>query len=88
LPPPPADALSITGSPILRALSSAASADGKPRPVGPLSPGTTGTSAAIILARARVLSPIASIALPGGPMKITPAASHARAKSAFSERKP
>ena len=55
---------------------------------GPLSPGTTGTPAAIIFSRARVLSPMASMASAGGPMKMTPAASQARANSAFSERKP
>ena len=71
--------------------SSAASAEGKPRPPwdDPLSPGTTGTPARHhLLARARVLSPMASMASAGGPMKMTPAASQARANSAFSERKP
>ena len=39
-------------------------------------------------ARARPLSPIASIASAGGPMKTSPASAKARAKAAFSERKP
>ncbi len=51
-------------------------------------PGTIGTPAACISSRARVFEPIASIALAGGPMKTIPASSHARAKAAFSARKP
>ena len=42
-------------------------------------PGTIGTPASCISSRARVLEPIASIALAGGPMKTMPASSHARA---------
>ncbi len=51
-------------------------------------PGTTGTPALIMLRRAIVFSPIASIALAGGPMKVMPAFSHARTNFAFSDRKP
>ena len=54
----------------------------------PLSPGTTGTPAACISARAAVLPPMARIADGGGPMNVAPAAATASAKSAFSDRKP
>jgi hypothetical protein len=55
---------------------------------GSVVPGTIGTSACAISSRARVLEPIASIASAGGPMNVIPAFSHARAKAAFSARKP
>jgi hypothetical protein len=55
---------------------------------GSVVPGTIGTPASRISSRARVLEPIASIALAGGPMKTTPASTHACAKPAFSARKP
>ena len=51
-------------------------------------PGTIGTPAALIIARAFVFDPIASIAAAGGPTKTMPAFSHALAKGAFSARKP
>ena len=51
-------------------------------------PGTIGTPASRISSRALVFEPIASIALAGGPMKTIPASSQARAKAAFSARKP
>ena len=51
-------------------------------------PGTIGTPAAAISSRARVLEPIASMASGEGPMKTMPASRHARAKAAFSARKP
>ena len=41
-----------------------------------------------MISRARVFEPIASIASGGGPMKTIPASAQARAKSAFSARKP
>jgi hypothetical protein len=44
--------------------------------------------AARISSRARVSEPIASIASAGGPMNTRFAFSHARAKAAFSARKP
>ena len=47
-----------------------------------------GTPAAFIRSRASVFEPIASIASGGGPIQVRPAASTARAKSAFSARKP
>ena len=49
---------------------------------------TSGTPAASISALAADLLPMASMALAGGPRKINPASSMARAKPAFSERKP
>ena len=55
---------------------------------GPSLPGTTGTPAAATVALARILSPIASIAAAGGPMKTSPASAQARAKAAFSDRNP
>ena len=84
LPPPPPAAFSITGKPIFAAKVFASSTFAK----GAVVPGTTGTPAFIMFARAVVFSPIASIALAGGPMKVTPAFSHARTNFAFSERKP
>jgi hypothetical protein len=55
---------------------------------GSVAPGATGTPAAAIRLRALILSPIAVIASAPGPTQIRPLASTARAKSAFSERKP
>ena len=56
---------------------------------GSVVPGTTGTPAACISCRrAPILEPIASIASGGGPMNTRPAAAQARAKAAFSARKP
>ena len=55
---------------------------------GSVVPGTIGTPAAAMSSRARVLEPIASMAEAGGPMKTMPASSRARAKGAFSARKP
>jgi hypothetical protein len=55
---------------------------------GPVVPGTIGTPASAISSRARVLEPIASIAVDGGPMKVIPRSSSAAAKAAFSARKP
>ena len=51
-------------------------------------PGTIGTPAAAIRRRAPIFEPIASIASGGGPIQTSPAAATARAKSAFSARKP
>jgi hypothetical protein len=41
-----------------------------------------------MISRARVFEPIESIASGGGPMKTIPASAQARAKGAFSARKP
>ena len=51
-------------------------------------PGETGTPACSIRFRARILSPICSIAAGSGPTQVRPAAMTWRAKSAFSARKP
>ena len=83
-PPPPPTALSATGKPVCFAIFAAAFASG----AGPSLPGMTGTPALIIVARARILSPAAAIDSAVGPMKTSPASSTARAKSAFSLRKP
>ena len=51
-------------------------------------PGSTGTPAASARARARALSPIASINSGVGPTQVSPASATARAKPSFSARKP
>jgi hypothetical protein len=53
-----------------------------------VAPGTIGTPAACIAVRASVFEPISAIAELGGPIQTMPACSHARAKAAFSARKP
>jgi hypothetical protein len=84
LPPPPADGLMRTGNHFsFRLLISSSSGI----PAAP-APGTTGTPAAPTVDLAAILSPIASIAPGGGPMKVRPVSAQARAKAAFSERKP
>ncbi len=79
LPPPPALGLSSTGAPSSRAASASS---------GSAAPGTTGTPAAFTVSLARILSPIREIASADGPMKTSPASAQARAKPAFSARKP
>jgi hypothetical protein len=51
-------------------------------------PGTIGTPACSITARARCFEPIAKIALAGGPTNVMPAAVQRSANSAFSDKKP
>ena len=82
LPPPPLDALSITGKPIFSAAATASSV------VSHVAPGTMGTPAALMRARAAVLLPICRIALAGGPMKAMPAFSHASGSAGFSLKNP
>ena len=53
-----------------------------------MKPGTVETLAAIASFLLVILSPIASIAPEGGPMKTTPSASSAAAKARFSLRNP
>lgn len=84
LPPPPALGFRSTGTPISRA---AAISSASVRPL-PEEPGTTGTPAAFTVSLARILSPIREIASADGPMKTSPASAQARAKAAFSARKP
>ncbi len=55
---------------------------------GSVVPGMTGTPAACINRRAVTFEPIASIASGGGPIQTRLASSTARAKLAFSARKP
>ena len=74
----------MIGYPIDAATSLASSME----PSGDVVPGTIGTPAAAMILRDSVLLPIASIDEGGGPIQTRPAAITARAKSAFSERKP
>ncbi len=74
-PPPPAAAFSSRGR---SAAVAAAGSTGASR----------GTSAAAISSLALVLEAISSMALTGGPTQTSPASCTARAKPAFSERKP
>ncbi len=82
-PPPPADALMITGRPISSTAVSAWSSVSS-RPV----PGKIGTPALTIAARAEILPPIRRISAGVGPMKRSLQRSHISANSAFSDRKP
>ena len=83
-PPPPKAALMATGQPCSspKAMISAGSGSGS------LRPGTPATPARSAASRALILSPIISIASGGGPMNVAPAAATARAKAAFSAKKP
>ena len=57
--------------------------------IGSSVPGTPSTSAAVAAWRDEILSPMTSMASGGGPIQATPSMSlMARAKSAFSEKKP
>ena len=51
-------------------------------------PGTPATSARWAASRELILSPMISMASGGGPIQTSPASVTARAKSAFSEKKP
>ena len=73
-PPPPADALTSTGKSVIWS--------------GSVQVGSIGTPASASSAFASILSPIAAIALAGGPTQVSPASITAAAKSAFSARKP
>ena len=84
LPPPPAEGLISSGKPTRSASAVICSSVS----VGSWMPGTTGTSYAATVSFARILSAIASSEATGGPTNTMPAASSARAKSAFSDRKP
>ncbi len=84
LPPPPAAAFSNTGNPTARAAAAMEVGDWSDG----VSPGTTGTPAAIIVARAAVLDPMLLITAAGGPTNVKPACAQASANSARSDRKP
>lgn len=74
-PPPPADALTSTGSDAcVTELGSSSS--------------STGTPADAISFLDSILEPIARTASTGGPIQVRPASWTAAAKSAFSERNP
>ena len=83
-PPPPALAFTSSGYPM------SAPSRSRPAASSPVAspPGRMGTPACDIIALAASFEPIDSIADGGGPTHVSPAASHARAKPAFSERKP
>jgi len=83
-PPPPNAALIATGRPCLAANASTSSAP----LTGPSVPGASGAPTAVAIRRAATLSPSASIAAGGGPIQVSPASITARAKPAFSARKP
>jgi hypothetical protein len=72
------------GQPIASPISRTASGDS----TGSTVPGTIGTPASRMSRRASTFEPIAAIASGGGPIHTKPASSQARAKSAFSARKP
>ncbi len=65
-----------------KATTSAAPVRGSERP------GTPATPASAAASRELILSPMTSMASGGGPTNVTPWAVTARAKSAFSEKKP
>src|SRR5438309_140557 len=78
-PPPPAEALMITGNPTCRAHSKAS-----PSPARmPSDPGRIGTPAFFIAARAFSFSPIRRVISGGGPMNLILQVSETSAKLAF-----
>ncbi|SIL99824.1 Uncharacterised protein [Mycobacteroides abscessus subsp. abscessus] len=74
-PPPPAEALTNTGS------CAAVTVSGSSWP-------STGTPAASMSFLDSIFEPMDSMAATGGPIQVRPASATARAKSAFSERNP
>ncbi len=84
LPPPPAEALIITGKPISAAILAACLSSS----MTPRWPGTVDTRALAAAFLLSILSPMAPIAAGFGPMKTMPAAASARAKLSRSDRKP
>ena len=83
-PPPPPAALRMMGKPYSTAFARASS----PSFRGRSEPGVVGTPQAWAMALAVSLSPIWARMVEEGPMKVMPASSQARAKSAFSLKKP
>ena len=84
MPPPPADALTITGKPMSRAAATACSGS----PTGSEVPRETGTPADATRLRARILSPMASIASGDGPTQTSPASRTRRAKPGILREEP
>ena len=83
-PPPPDDALIITGKPISFAISRPFAASY----TGSFVPGTTGTPASIMVFLASDLLPIRLMISADGPINVMLHFSHSSANLAFSERKP
>ena len=84
LPPPPAEALIITGNPILLEILIASSSDS----IAPPDPGMVGTFALFIVDTAVALSPIFSIISGEGPINFILCSEHIFENLAFSERNP
>ena len=84
IPPPPAVSLNINVNPMSRAAASAAAASA----TGVVVPRDTGTPAAETRLRARILSPMASMASGDGPTQASPAPRTRAAKDASSARNP
>mmetsp|Transcript_7457 Transcript_7457/g.11041 ORF Transcript_7457/g.11041 Transcript_7457/m.11041 type:complete len:240 (-) Transcript_7457:22-741(-) len=82
-PPPPAEALIITGYPIMSASLSAVSIS-----TSPSYPGITETPAPFAMAFDSILSPIALIAFVGGPTNVSPSSATLSANSLFSLKNP
>ena len=80
-PPPPNAALTSSGKPTCAAASCSPSES-------TVTPGSTGTPAAAMVALAATLSLIAWIVPGDGPTKVRPASAQARANAAFSDRNP
>ena len=83
-PPPPAEALRITGKPTSRASRAAWLASSS----GSWLPGSTGTPAALAVCRALALSPIRRMTSGRGPIQPILHSSSTSAKWAFSARNP
>ena len=83
-PPPPAEALTMIGNPISRAIRSASSSE----EIGSELPGVIGKPAAFIARRASILSPIKRMTSGRGPMNLMLQASQISAKYDDSARKP
>ena len=83
-PPPPKAALIATGQPLDSPNATTSAASRRARS----GPERTPRLRAAAASRALILSPIVSIASGGGPTKVAPAPATARAKAAFSARKP
>ncbi len=82
-PPPPATALTKTGNPMAWVASTMVSRSS----LGSVE-ARTGSPASCAAPTARTLLPASSSTSAPGPMKAIPAASQARARSGFSDRKP
>ena len=83
-PPPPADALTMTGNPISRAMTVASSTSLSI----PSLPGTIGRPAVFMVRLASALSPMRRIISGLGPMNVNPHDSQTSTKCAFSDRNP